>query len=73
MPVVDGTTTDANAWLTITQISEIPGNAVLHVMAEDSVHENTYTVHFYTLASDQGVFVGAGTGGKVATYTLKHK
>lgn len=52
LPVVDGTLTDENGWLTITQITEIPGNAVLHVMAEDSVHENTYTVHFYTLASD---------------------
>lgn len=52
LPLVDGTTTDPLAYLTITQISEVPGNAVLHVMAEDSVHENTYTVHFYTLASD---------------------
>ncbi|PLX10395.1 MAG: hypothetical protein C0598_10465 [Marinilabiliales bacterium] len=52
LPFVDGTTTDPLAYLTITQITDLPGNATLHVMAEDSVHENTYTVHFYTLSSD---------------------
>lgn len=52
IPFVDGTTTDPDAYLTVTQADTVPGNAVLHIMAEDSVHENTYTVHFYTLNSD---------------------
>lgn len=52
IPVVDGTTTDPMATLTITQATEIPGDATLLVTASDGVTQSTYTVHFYTLASD---------------------
>lgn len=52
IPVVDGTTTDPLATLTTTQATEIPGDATLHVLAQDGVTELTYTVHFYTLAND---------------------
>ncbi len=52
IPVVEGTTTDPLATLTITQATEIPGDATLYVLAQDGVTELTYTVHFYTLASD---------------------
>ncbi len=52
IPVVDGTTTDPLATLSVTQAPEIPGEATLHVLAQDGVTEMTYTVYFYTLASD---------------------
>ena len=52
IPVVDGTTTDTSATLTINQASAIPGEASLHVVAEDGYNERTYTVYFYTLAAD---------------------
>ena len=52
IPVVDGTTNDPLASLTTTQATVIPGDAILHVLAEDSVAEMTYTVHFYTLSTD---------------------
>ncbi|NOY51633.1 MAG: T9SS type A sorting domain-containing protein [Chlorobi bacterium] len=52
IPQVDGTTTDPDAYLTISQATSIPGNAVLNVLAEDSVHESTYTVHFYAINGD---------------------
>ncbi len=52
IPFVDGTTTDPLATLTTTQATTIPGNATLHVVAEDGITEMTYTVHFYTLATD---------------------
>ncbi len=52
IPLVDGTTADPLATLTITQATDIPGDATLHVLAQDGVTELTYTVHFYTLASD---------------------
>ena len=52
IPVVDGTTTDPNAYLTVTQATEIPGDATLYVLAEDNITEMTYTVHFYTNGSD---------------------
>ncbi len=52
IPVVDGTTSDPLATLTITQASEIPGTATLHVVAEDGVSELTYTVYFFVLGSD---------------------
>jgi len=52
IPVVDGTTTDPEATLTTTQATSIPGDATLLVVAEDGVTELTYTVHFYTLATD---------------------
>ena len=52
IPVVDGTTTDPLATLTTTQATEIPGDATLYVVAADGVTELTYTVHFYTLATD---------------------
>jgi len=52
IPIVDGTTTDPLATLTTTQATEIPGNATLYVVAEDGIIELTYTVHFYTLATD---------------------
>ncbi len=52
IPVVDGTTSDPLATLTTTQAFEIPGDATLHIVAEDGVTELTYTVHFYTLAGD---------------------
>jgi len=52
IPVVDGTTNDPAAYLTVTQATEIPGDATLYVLAEDSINEMTYTVHFYTTGSD---------------------
>jgi type IX secretion system substrate protein/cadherin-like protein len=52
IPVVDGTTTDPLATLTVTQAPEIPGEASLQVVAQDGVTEMTYTVYFYTLATD---------------------
>lgn len=52
IPVVDGTTTAPLATLTVTQAPQIPGDATLHVIAEDGVTELTYTVQFYTLATD---------------------
>ncbi|MFK5856040.1 MAG: T9SS type A sorting domain-containing protein [Bacteroidota bacterium] len=52
IPVVDGTTTDPLATLTTTQATAIPSDATLHIVAEDGVNELTYTVHFYTLATD---------------------
>ncbi len=52
IPVVGGTTSDPLATLTITQASEIPGTATLHVVAEDGVSELTYTVYFFVLGSD---------------------
>lgn len=52
IPVVDGTTNDPAAFLTVTQADTIPGDATLYVLAEDSVHELTYTVHFYTAGTD---------------------
>ena len=50
--VVDGVTNDPEAFLTVTQATEIPGDATLYVLAEDSITEMTYTVHFYTSGSD---------------------
>jgi hypothetical protein len=52
IPVVDGTTSDPLATLTISQAVEIPGTATLHVVAEDGVNELTYTVYFFVLGSD---------------------
>lgn len=52
IPVADGTTNDPLAMLTVTQAQEIPGDAILVIVAEDGVTELTYTVHFYTLAND---------------------
>ncbi len=52
IPVVDGTTNDPDASLTVTQADSIPGDATLYVLAEDSVHDMTYTVHFYTSNTD---------------------
>jgi hypothetical protein len=52
IPVVDGITSDPLASLTITQATSIPGEANLLVVAEDGVTELTYTVYFYTLATD---------------------
>ncbi len=52
IPVVDGTTTDPLATLTLTQASQIPGEASLHVLAQDSVNQMTYTVYFYTAETD---------------------
>jgi hypothetical protein len=52
IPVVDGTTTDPDATLTITQAQEIPGEAELLVVAADGVTEMTYTVYFYALGTD---------------------
>lgn len=52
IPIVDGTTSDPDASLTITQATEIPGDATLYVLAEDGVNDMTYTVHFFTSNSD---------------------
>ena len=52
IPFVDGTPTDSMATLTVTQATEIPGDATLVVVAEDGIEELTYTVHFYTPTSD---------------------
>jgi len=52
IPVVNGTTTDPLATLTVAQALEIPGDATLLVVAEDGVTQLTYTVHFYTEATD---------------------
>lgn len=52
IPVVDGITSDPLASLIITQATSIPGEANLLVVAEDGVTELTYTVYFYTLATD---------------------
>jgi len=52
IPSVDGTTSDPMAILTITQATVIPGTALLHVVAEDGVTELTYSVYFYTPATD---------------------
>ncbi len=52
IPVVDGTTTDPDAYLTVTQADSVPGDAILYVLAEDSVHDMTYTIHFYTSNTD---------------------
>lgn len=52
IPIVDGTTSDPNASLTVTQATEIPGDATLLVVAQDGVTQLTYTVHFYTLPSE---------------------
>ena len=51
-PSVNGTTTDSLATLTIFQATEVPGDALLVVVAEDGAYESTYTVHFYTLNDD---------------------
>jgi hypothetical protein len=52
IPVVDGTTNDPLATLTVTQAPEIPGFATLYVVAEDGYTELTYTVYFYTIGTD---------------------
>ncbi len=52
IPIVDGTTTDPDASLTVTQAQEIPGEATLLVIAADGVNEMTYSVYFYVLGSD---------------------
>jgi len=52
VPVVDGTTTDPLAEITITQAPMVPGIATLHVVAEDGVNELTYTVTFFVVGTD---------------------
>ncbi|MFA5417584.1 MAG: T9SS type A sorting domain-containing protein, partial [Bacteroidales bacterium] len=52
IPVVDGTTADPLATLTVTQAPAIPGIATLHVIAEDGVNELTYTVSFLVVGTD---------------------
>lgn len=51
IPVVDGTTNDPEATLTVTQATEIPGLATLIVLAKDGVHETTYSVYFYAISN----------------------
>ena len=52
VPVVDGTTSDPLATLTVTQTPAIPGVATLNVVAEDGVNELTYTVTFLVVGTD---------------------
>jgi hypothetical protein len=47
VPEVDGTLTDINAGITITQAESVNGDvASIHVLAEDGIAENTYKVNF---------------------------
>ena len=52
VPQVDGTPTDPLATLFLTQAIAVPGQAALRVVAQDGVNETTYTVSFYTMATD---------------------
>ncbi len=51
IPVVDGIANNPLATLTIIQATEIPGSAYLTVLAEDGLHESTYSVYFYTISN----------------------
>ncbi len=51
IPQVDGTTNDPAATVTLTQATMIPGTAYLTVLAQDGLHESTYSVYFYTVSS----------------------
>jgi len=46
IPVIGATATDANATVELTQAAELPGDAEVHVMAQDEATELVYTVHF---------------------------
>ncbi|NOU48356.1 MAG: T9SS type A sorting domain-containing protein [Bacteroidales bacterium] len=51
IPVIGGTANDPLATLTISQATEIPGQATIVVLAVDGVHETTYSVYFYTISN----------------------
>ena len=68
LPTISATASDANATITITQVLELPGTAVVTVTAEDGITTSTYSIYFipqYFIAassnpSDGGTITGAG-------------
>jgi hypothetical protein len=52
IPIVQGIPNDSLATVVNNQADSVPGNAVIVVTAEDSVHQRVYTVHFYYLGDD---------------------
>lgn len=64
LPVVSATATDANATISITQASAVPGTATIAVTAQDGTTTRTYTVNFslaaggtYTIVASEDSYV----------------
>ncbi len=51
IPVIDGVPNNINASLEITQASDIPGDGIIVVTAEDEITQLTYSVHFNLITS----------------------
>lgn len=52
LPIVDAMANFSGATVEINQAAEIPGSAIVLVIAEDGVNQETYTVDFYVASND---------------------